>query len=224
LSVSLTRVSRRRTRRSCSTSAGRASSSTTPASWPPASAPSPPTPLVKNQLCAGYDSGRSAGYRDVALNLRLDTPGTRRLGFACHVCELVGIRTTAHHVCEVHGCLHTNSSLRAIMHTLSMAKVAACRMAYVDQRCGSWGPGAQARPHPHKLDASAPNPRPPRPGPTGRAACEKAVVSHPPLPPPSLSYRAGNLCEGSRLAAPGSANASWRRTRWTVSLRSCAGA
>ena len=43
---------------------------------------------VKNRLSPAYDSRRSAGYRDVALNLRLDTPETRRLGLAHHVCEV----------------------------------------------------------------------------------------------------------------------------------------
>ena len=43
---------------------------------------------VKNRLSHAYDSRRSAGYRDVALNLRLDTPETRRLGLAHHVCEV----------------------------------------------------------------------------------------------------------------------------------------
>ena len=43
---------------------------------------------VKNLLSPLYDSAKSAGYRNVALNLRLATPEARRLGVASHVCEI----------------------------------------------------------------------------------------------------------------------------------------
>jgi hypothetical protein len=43
---------------------------------------------VKNRLCPEYDAALSAGYRDVAVNLCLDTEETRRLGAEGHVCEL----------------------------------------------------------------------------------------------------------------------------------------
>jgi hypothetical protein len=43
---------------------------------------------VKNRLDPGYASGASAGYRDVGLNLRLDTLWTRDMGVDGHVCEV----------------------------------------------------------------------------------------------------------------------------------------
>ena len=43
---------------------------------------------VKNRLDPAHRSGASAGYRDVALNLRLAGPAARRLGLDMHVCEL----------------------------------------------------------------------------------------------------------------------------------------
>ncbi|EKX33293.1 hypothetical protein GUITHDRAFT_120506 [Guillardia theta CCMP2712] len=43
---------------------------------------------IKNTLRHNYDSSRSAGYRHVALNLRIDNEETRRLGVDRHVCEL----------------------------------------------------------------------------------------------------------------------------------------
>ena len=43
---------------------------------------------VKNRLSLRHDSTQSAGYRDVAINLRLSTDETRRLGLAGHVCEV----------------------------------------------------------------------------------------------------------------------------------------
>ena len=43
---------------------------------------------VKNRLDFSYDSGQSAGYRDVALNLRLETVETQKLGLTGHVCEV----------------------------------------------------------------------------------------------------------------------------------------
>jgi hypothetical protein len=43
---------------------------------------------VKNRFTLAYDSGLSAGYRDVGINLRVRTRGTRALGAAAHVCEL----------------------------------------------------------------------------------------------------------------------------------------
>jgi hypothetical protein len=43
---------------------------------------------IKNRLDPEYDSARSAGYRDVGVNLRLVTPETRALGVSAHVCEL----------------------------------------------------------------------------------------------------------------------------------------
>ena len=43
---------------------------------------------VKNRLDAGYDARGTAGYRDVLLNVRLETAETRRLGLEGHVCEV----------------------------------------------------------------------------------------------------------------------------------------
>ena len=43
---------------------------------------------VKNRLSPRYDSAQSAGYRDVAVNLRIRTDETRWLGVAGHVCEV----------------------------------------------------------------------------------------------------------------------------------------
>ena len=43
---------------------------------------------VKNRLHGGYDARQTAGYRDVLLNVRVDTPETRRLGIETHVCEV----------------------------------------------------------------------------------------------------------------------------------------
>jgi hypothetical protein len=43
---------------------------------------------VKNRLDPAYDSGASAGYRDVALNLQLANAQTGALGVDTHVCEL----------------------------------------------------------------------------------------------------------------------------------------
>ncbi len=43
---------------------------------------------IKNRLTPNYDAAQSAGYRDVAINLRLTTLEARRLGVASHVCEV----------------------------------------------------------------------------------------------------------------------------------------
>ena len=43
---------------------------------------------VKNRLSPAYDATTSCGYRDVNLNLCIDTPATRRLGVQTHICEL----------------------------------------------------------------------------------------------------------------------------------------
>ena len=43
---------------------------------------------VKNRLDPGYDPARSAGYRDVALNLRIAGRLTEGLGLDLHVCEV----------------------------------------------------------------------------------------------------------------------------------------
>ena len=43
---------------------------------------------IKNRLDPGYDARRSAGYRDVALNLQIVSAQTKTLGIDSHVCEL----------------------------------------------------------------------------------------------------------------------------------------
>jgi hypothetical protein len=43
---------------------------------------------VKNRLDPTYDSTASAGYRDVALNLRIASNVTEELGIEMHVCEV----------------------------------------------------------------------------------------------------------------------------------------
>ena len=43
---------------------------------------------VKNRLDPAYDAGPCAGYRDVALNLRVVRGDSRRLGLHLHVCEV----------------------------------------------------------------------------------------------------------------------------------------
>ena len=43
---------------------------------------------VKNRLDPGYDAGLSAGYRDVAVNVRVETAASAALGVDGHVCEL----------------------------------------------------------------------------------------------------------------------------------------
>jgi hypothetical protein len=43
---------------------------------------------VGGRMDAGFDAAASAGYRDLALNLRLATPATERLGVDGHVCEV----------------------------------------------------------------------------------------------------------------------------------------
>ena len=43
---------------------------------------------VKNRLDPAYDAAASAGYRDVALNVRIDSDETRGMGVEGHVCEL----------------------------------------------------------------------------------------------------------------------------------------
>ena len=70
---------------------------------------------MKNRLDEGYDAGATAGYRDVVLNLVIDTPETRRLGLETHVCEvqlallcLAGLVTE-----ESHGRYRRDIDLRA---------------------------------------------------------------------------------------------------------------
>jgi hypothetical protein len=48
---------------------------------------------VKNRLDRGYDASCSAGYRDVGLNLRIDSEETIQLGVQMHVCEVQLILT-----------------------------------------------------------------------------------------------------------------------------------
>jgi len=43
---------------------------------------------IKNRLDENYDAELSAGYRDVAVNLRLVTPRTVSIGVETHICEL----------------------------------------------------------------------------------------------------------------------------------------
>ena len=43
---------------------------------------------VKNRLHDGYDGSATAGYRDVVLNLRIETAETRRLGIETHINEV----------------------------------------------------------------------------------------------------------------------------------------
>ena len=43
---------------------------------------------VKNRLHDGYDGSATAGYRDIVLNLRIETAETERLGVERHICEL----------------------------------------------------------------------------------------------------------------------------------------
>jgi hypothetical protein len=43
---------------------------------------------VKNRMDPAFDSARTAGYRDVAVSLRLVGEAARRLGLVRHVCEL----------------------------------------------------------------------------------------------------------------------------------------
>ena len=43
---------------------------------------------VLNRLHYDYDSTTTAGYRDVALNLRLQMPDTVHLGLNGHICEV----------------------------------------------------------------------------------------------------------------------------------------
>lgn len=43
---------------------------------------------VKNRMDPSFDSSLSAGYRDVALNVRVQSPLTSSLALDFHVCEL----------------------------------------------------------------------------------------------------------------------------------------
>lgn len=43
---------------------------------------------IKNRLDLDYDSRQSAGYRDLALNLRINSQDTKDLGLNTHVCEV----------------------------------------------------------------------------------------------------------------------------------------
>jgi hypothetical protein len=43
---------------------------------------------IKNRLDPAYDARRSAGYRDVAVNLQIVSAQTKELGIDNHVCEL----------------------------------------------------------------------------------------------------------------------------------------
>jgi hypothetical protein len=43
---------------------------------------------IKNRMSPVYDARRSCGYRDVLLNVCIDSPITRKLGLFKHVCEL----------------------------------------------------------------------------------------------------------------------------------------
>ncbi len=43
---------------------------------------------IKNKMDPAYNSAQSAGYRDVALNIRIVTPEAQALGVNAHVCEL----------------------------------------------------------------------------------------------------------------------------------------
>jgi hypothetical protein len=43
---------------------------------------------VKNRLDPNYDATVSAGYRDVAINLRIISTATEKLGIDMHVCEV----------------------------------------------------------------------------------------------------------------------------------------
>jgi hypothetical protein len=43
---------------------------------------------VKNRMDPAFDSAKTAGYRDVLVNLQLVGKDAQRLGVARHVCEL----------------------------------------------------------------------------------------------------------------------------------------
>jgi hypothetical protein len=44
---------------------------------------------LRNRLDHSYDSAQTAGYRDLSLNLRIQTPASARLGLDTHVCEVL---------------------------------------------------------------------------------------------------------------------------------------
>ncbi len=43
---------------------------------------------VKSRMDPDFDASQSAGYRNLALNLRLTTPAAAALGAETHVCEV----------------------------------------------------------------------------------------------------------------------------------------
>ena len=43
---------------------------------------------AENRLDEGFDSSVTAGYRDISLNLKIDTEETRQLGIETHICEV----------------------------------------------------------------------------------------------------------------------------------------
>ncbi len=43
---------------------------------------------IKNRFNPALKSVESAGYRNLAINLRVDTPETRALGIETHICEV----------------------------------------------------------------------------------------------------------------------------------------
>ncbi len=43
---------------------------------------------VKSRLGPDFDASQTAGYRNLALNLRLTTPAATALGAETHVCEV----------------------------------------------------------------------------------------------------------------------------------------
>jgi len=44
--------------------------------------------MGQNRMSKGYDPRASCGYRDVMVNLCINTPLTHQLGLSRHVCEL----------------------------------------------------------------------------------------------------------------------------------------
>ncbi len=59
---------------------------------------------IKNRFGQDFNSKESAGYRNLAVNLRLDTAETRAIGLETHVCEvqLMLLTMAAIKVCNHH--------------------------------------------------------------------------------------------------------------------------
>ena len=83
---------------------------------------------VKNRLDPHYNTRASAGYRDVLVNLRIDTPVTSELCAAGHVCE---VQLLLLPFAEIKVCSMGHRSITCMFDLATILSICLCFVMYV---------------------------------------------------------------------------------------------